>query len=157
MKNLFKKSLCTILLLSIALISTSCSVDKNKNLDKVEKEMKKVVTFEHMKRGNSKDIRRFYNLNIHDYDEIILYKPTSTMDVSEVLMVKVKDKSQIENVEDSIDSRINYQLNNFASYGPKQCDLVNNYELKVKGNFVFFAISQNAEEIKNAFLDSIRN
>ena len=39
MKNLLKKTLFTILLLSLSLISTSCSVDKNKNLDKVEKEM----------------------------------------------------------------------------------------------------------------------
>ena len=64
-------------------------------------------------------------------------------------------KSQIESLEDSIDSRINYQLQSFSGYGPQQCALVDDYELKTKGDFVFFAISENANEIKEAFLDSI--
>lgn len=150
-----KKNIFLLLLLLITSMTTACGVDNNKSLSNVEEDMIKITDFHNMKKATNKDIRRFYNINIHDYDEVILYKPKSTMDVNEVLMVKVSDKSQIDSLKDSIDSRITYQLNSFGSYGPKQCALVDNYELKSKSNFLIFAISENAEEIKDAFLDSI--
>ena len=60
--------------------------------------MKKEVKFEKMEKGDSKSLKRFYKLNANDYDGVILYTPKSTMDVNEVLIVKVKDKSQIESL-----------------------------------------------------------
>ena len=73
------------------------------------------------------------------------------MDVNEVLIVKVKDKSQIESLEDSIDSRINYQLQSFSGYGPEQCALVNDYELKTKGDFVFLLSLKMQTKLKKHF------
>ena len=153
--NLKKKLLVTTLLIT-TVITVGCGANNDKSVDQIETEMKQEVKFDKMEKGDSKSLKRFYKLNANDYDGVILYTPESTMDVSEVLIVKVKDKSQIEPLEDSIDSRINYQLQSFSGYGPEQCALVNNYELKSKGNFVFFAVSENAEQIKEAFLDSIK-
>ncbi len=151
-----KKKLLVATLLVTTVITAGCGVNNNKNIDQIEASMKQEVQFEKMEKGDNKSLKRFYKLNANDYDGVVLYTPKSTMDVNEVLIVKVKDKSQIESLEDSIDSRINYQLQSFSGYGPEQCALVNNYELKTKGNFVFFAISENAEQIKEAFLDSIK-
>lgn len=153
--NLKKKLLITTLLIT-TVITVGCGVNNDKSVDQIETEMKQEVRFDKMEKGDSKSLKRFYKLNANDYDGVILYTPESTMDVSEVLIVKVKDKSQIESLEDSIDSRVNYQLQSFSGYGPEQCALVDNYELKSKGNFVFFAISENAQQIKEAFLDSIK-
>ncbi|MCC3867766.1 DUF4358 domain-containing protein [Terrisporobacter mayombei] len=153
--NLKKKLLMTTLLIT-TVITAGCGVNKEKSVDQIETEMKQEVKFDKMKKGDSKSLKRFYKLNANDYDGVILYTPESTMDVSEVLIVKVKDKFQIESLEDSIDSRVNYQLQSFSGYGPEQCALVDNYELKSEGNFVFFAISENAQQIEEAFLDSIK-
>lgn len=153
--NLKKKRLMATFLIT-TVITVGCGVNNDQNVDQIETEMKQEVKFDKMKKGDSKSLKRFYKLNANDYDGVILYTPESTMDVSEVLIVKVKDKSQIESLEDSIDSRVNYQLQSFSGYGPEQCALVDNYELKSKGNFVFFAISENAQQIKEAFLDSIK-
>ena len=151
-----KKKLLVATLLVTTLITAGCGVNNDKSVDQIENSMKKEVKFEKMEKGDSKSLKRFYKLNANDYDGFILYTPQSTMDVNEVLIVKVKDKSQIESLEDSIDSRINYQLQSFSGYGPEQCALVNDYELKTKGDFVFFAVSENAQQIKEAFLDSIK-
>lgn len=156
MKINLKKKLLVATLLITTVITVGCGANNDKSVDQIETEMKQEVKFDKMEKGDSKSLKRFYKLNANDYDGVILYTPESTMDVSEVLIVKVKDKSQIEPLEDSIDSRINYQLQSFSGYGPEQCALVNNYELKSKGNFVFFAVSENAEQIKEAFLDSIK-
>ena len=150
-----KKKLFMATLLINNIITVGCGVNNDKTVEEIENSMIEKIKFEKMEKGDSKSLKRFYKLNANDYEGVILYTPKSTMDVNEVLIVKVKDKSQIESLEDSIDSRINYQLQSFSGYGPQQCALVDDYELKTKGDFVFFAISENANEIKEAFLDSI--
>lgn len=156
MKINLKKKLLVATFLITTVITVGCGVNNDQSVDQIETDMKQEVKFDKMKKGDSKSLKRFYKLNANDYDGVILYTPQSTMDVNEVLMVKVKDESQIQSLEDSIDSRVNYQLESFSGYGPEQCALVDNYELKSKGNFVFFAISENAQQIKEAFLDSIK-
>ncbi|MBN9647033.1 DUF4358 domain-containing protein [Terrisporobacter glycolicus] len=156
MKINLKKKLLVATFLITTVITVGCGVNNDQSVDQIETEMKQEVKFDKMKKGDSKSLKRFYKLNANDYDGVILYTPQSTMDVNEVLMVKVKDESQIQSLEDSIDSRVNYQLESFSGYGPEQCALVDNYELKSKGNFVFFAISENAQQIKEVFLDSIK-
>ena len=101
-------------------------------------------------------LKRYYGLNASDFDSVVLYTPESSMEVDEMLIVKVKDKSQIEGLEDAIDNRVNSQLQSFGSYGPEQCALLNDYELKTKGKYVFFAVSENAEDLKEAFKESIK-
>lgn len=151
-----KKNLLVSTLIVSAVVTVGCGVNNDKSLEEIETSITQEIKLDKMEKGNNKSLKRFYKLNANDYEDVILYTPKSTMDVNEVLIVKVKDKSQIESLEASIDSRINYQLQSFSGYGPEQCALVNDYELKTKGDFVFFAVSENAEEIKELFLESIK-
>lgn len=153
MKLKTKALITTILLTSI--LTVGCGVNNDMTVEEIENSMASQVKFEKMEKGDSKSLKRFYRLNANDYEGVMLYTPQSTMDVNEVLIVKVKDKSQIETLQDCIDSRISYQLQSFSGYGPEQCALVEDYELKTKGDFVFFAISENAQDLKEAFMNSI--
>ena len=147
-----------LILIAILVTTTivgGCGVNNNLTVEKIKDNISEVVDFDGMEKGDAKSLKRYYQLNINDYDGAVIYVPKSNMDVNEMLIIKVKDEEQISSLEDSIDSRINYQLQSFEGYGPEQCDLVNNYELKVRGNYVFFAISKNAEQLKDAFLKSI--
>lgn len=155
-KNINRRLLMVAMLLT-SIFTVGCRVNNDMTVEEIESDMGKEVKFEKMEKGDSKSLKRFYKLNANDYNGVILYTPQSTMDVNEMLVVKVKNKSQIESLQDSIDSRINYQLESFAGYGPEQVALVDNYELKTKGNYVFFAVSENAQELKKAFLDSIED
>lgn len=143
-----------ILTLTVLFIS-GCGINENKNLGDIEKDISSNVSLEKMEKGDSKTLKRYYGLNSNDLEEFVLYTPKSTMDVDELLIVKVKDSSQIESMQDTIDSRVNKQIESFSGYGPKQCELLENYEMKVKGNYVFFAVSENAQEMKDTFKDSI--
>lgn len=107
--------------------------------------------------GDSKTLRRYYGLNSNDYDEVCIYIPSSTMEVSELLVIKMKDSaSQADAIEASIDGRIQKQSDNFKDYAPKQYGIVQNYELSIKGNYVFFAISEDAHDMKKEFKDYIK-
>ena len=68
-----KKNIFLLLLLLITSMTTACGVDNNKSLSSVEEDMIKITDFHNMKKATNKDIRRFYNINIHDYDEIVDY------------------------------------------------------------------------------------
>ena len=129
---------------------------ENLSAKDIQKSIVETGLVKNMEDTGSKGLKRYYGLNSSDFDSVVLYTPESSMEVDEMLIVKVKDKSQIEGLEDTIDNRVNSQLQSFGSYGPEQCGLLNNYELKTEGKYVFFAVSENAEKLKEAFKEAIK-
>lgn len=149
------KSIVAILCSCIILVGCS-SVNENLTAKDIQKSIVDTGLVKGMEETGTKGLKRYYGLNASDFDSVVLYTPESSMEVDEMLIVKVKDKSQIEGLEDAIDNRVNSQLQNFGSYGPKQCALLNDYELKTEGKYVFFAVSKNAEKLKDAFKESVK-
>ena len=136
---------------------TGCTkVNDNLSASDIQKSIVDTGLVKKMEETGTKGLKRYYGLNAGDFDSVVLYTPESSMEVDEMLIVKVKDKSQIEGLEDTIDNRVNSQLQSFGSYGPEQCALLNNYELKTEGRYVFFAVSKNAEDLKEAFKEAIK-
>ena len=62
----------------------------------------------------------------------------------------------IDLLEESIDARVENQGNIFKDYAPEQYSIVQDYELYIKDNIVFFVISKNAESIKKNFKDILK-
>lgn len=153
----FKKIRTIAAILCSCVIFAGCSsVNDNLTAQDIQKSIVDTGLVKNMEETGTKGLKRYYGLNASDFDSVVLYTPESSMAVDEMLIVKVKDKSQVEGLEDAIDARINSQLQSFGSYGPEQCALVNNYELKTKGRYVFFAVSENAEGLKEAFKEAIK-
>jgi hypothetical protein len=67
-----------------------------------------------MKKGTTQDLKKYYSLNANDYEGISLYIPDDVMSVNEILVIKVKNESQIETVEKAVESRVNTQEKNFG-------------------------------------------
>ncbi|MDK2584765.1 DUF4358 domain-containing protein [Romboutsia sedimentorum] len=154
MNKKLKRSLISSIVMISMIFMSGCGNSQDKNLGDIEKDISSKVSLDKMEKGTSKTLKRYYGLNSNELEDFVLYTPKSTMDVDEMLMVKVKDESQIQSIEDVIDFRINKQLESFSGYGPKQCELLDNYEIKVKGKYVFFAVSEKAQEMKDAFKES---
>lgn len=145
-----------ILALLVVVLYGKLRVYKDVDLNKIGNTLlSKNKTAENFIKGDDKSLKRYYGLNEKDYDEVLYYKPKSNMDVDEVLVVKVNNKSQIDFIEDSMNSRIKSQENTFRDYAPEQYSIVKNNEMMIKGNYVFLAISKDAEKIKERFIDSI--
>ncbi len=160
MKDTNKRS-CVKLLLVIFLViifkgCATFSDTKNIPVNNIVKEIEVSYDLSSMRKGDSKSLKRYYGLNSNDLEEFCLYLPSSTMDVDEILIVKVKNKKQIESIEDSMDERANKQLEGFKDYAPEQANLIENNEIAVRGNYVIFVISKDAEEIKDKFKEVIK-
>lgn len=149
--------LILILVILVMVLYGKLRVYKDVPLDKVGGRITSTVKdSETFIKGDEKSLKRYYGLNEKDYKDVLYYKPKSNMDVDEVLIVKVNNKSQIDTVESSINSRIKSQENTFRDYAPKQYSIVKNNEMVIKGDYVFLAISENAEQIKEKFIESIK-
>lgn len=151
MKNL----IFFIILLSLLSI-TGCSTTKDISLKDIEESMSNSISFDSMKPGDKKTLKRFFGLNADDFEEVLIYQPTSTMDVDELLLIKVKDSSQLDTIENTMDSRVENQIQVFRSYAPKQASILENYIIKVKGDYIIYIVNENSDEILDAFIKSIK-
>lgn len=106
--------------------------------------------------NNTKSLKRFFSLNASDYEEVSLFSPSSSMDVEELLIVKVKSPEQVDIVETAIENRVDKQLQSFSGYAPEQCALLEDYVFKIKGNYIFYSVGEKAEEMKQIFVNSVK-
>ena len=115
----------------------------------------KVAKTEGMTKGTTQDLKKYYGLNSNDFDGVMLYIPDDVMSVNEILVVKLKDRSQAEEVEKAVENRRKTQKNNFEGYGVQQTKLINSSVMVSRGYYVLFTISEDADAIYEAFKKSI--
>ncbi|MCD7867813.1 MAG: DUF4358 domain-containing protein, partial [Clostridiales bacterium] len=100
-------------------------------------------------------VKRYYGLNVQDYDGVVLYAPEDNMDANELLLVRLADVSQSEDVEAAILERQQTQLNSFEGYAAEQTKLVQDYVLEIRGNYIFYMVGENVAQAQEAFLSCL--
>lgn len=111
---------------------------------------------EAVERGDSAKLRQIYGINVNDYEEVLLYAPVSNMDVEELLLVKVKENTQIEMLESAVSERIREQKVRFDGYGTNQMGLLEKAETVVLGNYILFIVSERSSEGKEVFCRALK-
>ena len=128
------------------------------NADPVEvaEAVVETIDMENMLEADNQLIKRFYGLDPASFEGCILYYPTTNMMAEEVLIVKLKDMSQQEQVRTAIEKRIQTQKTTFEGYGVEQFELLtNNAVIEVRGNFILFIVNADSAEAQKAFLKAI--
>ncbi len=153
-----KKIVVLLFILILALPCFGCYSAEQPPLSQVETELLAASqNLSGMEKGDGKALKRYYGLNINDYQEVLIYVPANYMDVPELLVIKVKDPAQLDLVEAAVDTRNAMQQESFGSYGPEQVALLDNYEFKIVGNTLFYCVSPDAATLKDTFVKSIKN
>lgn len=150
------KKLLIFILMFISLTFTACMTYKDIDLNIIENKLNTTIITETYSKGTSKELRRFFNLNSNNVVDYVIYTPAYTMDVNELLILKLKDTSNVDTIKDIIDARVESQIETFGSYGPEQCALLEDYILKSKGNYIFYCVSSDNEKIYEIFKESIK-
>lgn len=143
-----------MIILSMFTMSGCAKSYKNITTDEISNNI--LQKDENLQKSDKKMLKRLYGLNSDDYEEFSLCISKSTMEVNELLIIKVKDKNQIEAIECAMEQRVSNQLNNFGGYAPKQAKIIEDYELIARDKFVFLCIGENAENNKQIFIESIK-
>lgn len=150
-----------LVLIALAVILTFCCYGCHSvaqpSLSQVETDLLASTQNLGMQKGDGKALKRYFGLNISDFEEVVIYTPANYMDVSEILIIKARDAAQLDMVENAVDNRVAMQIESFGSYGPEQVALLENYEIKIIGNTLFYCVSPDASALKDTFIKSMNH
>ena len=98
------------------------------------------------------ELKRYYGIGRDDVEGFVLYGPVNSADVSEFLLVKVKDKDEMDRVRKAVEGRKYERLQTFSGAGGTQTQLLNDARLKVRGDFLFYCVGENADMYADSFV-----
>ena len=149
-----------VLVVAFMMIGIYTFTKKSDSSDISLKQLKEVLLplmeQQFMEAGNHAKFRQLYGLNANDYEEVLLYIPVSNMDVEELLIVKVKDSSQIKAIQSAIGERIAEQKTRFDGYGTNQMGLLEKAQQSVLGDYVLLVVSEQSSVVKEEFSKNLR-
>lgn len=106
-------------------------------------------------KGDQNTVKR--NLQIYEpMGEYVYFSSDSLMNVDELLILKTDNEDLLDTLEQAVERRLSAQKQNFKGYGQTQTELLENAVVEIKGNFFFYAVSENAEKWEEVFSASLR-
>ena len=117
----------------------------NKPFEEVSKSVEDSLDTEALTVQDAALFKRNFGLNAADYTGVMYYSSGANMSAEEVLLVKVKRDSQVQEVVDAIDERIQSRINDFEGYAPDEVKLLQDAGQSVRGTYIFYACSPDAD------------
>lgn len=151
--NILKYGMLLVIIVYVVLLLASQGGDAP--VKTVKKRVLAVMNTGGMKEAANRDFKRCYGLNANDYGEVVLYLPGDVMDVDELLIVRVKNGSQTEDVREAAKKRLDTQIESFEGYGARQTKLLKSAILEERGSYVFMAVGEDADKAYAAFKKSL--
>ena len=96
-----------------------------------------------------------YNFSSDEINELVSYQGSGATS-EEIVILQVKDKSQINDVKSKIDTRLAERKEAFESYLPEEVGKIDNNILKVKGNYVILCIANDTNTVNNVLNENIK-
>lgn len=126
-----------------------------KSFEEVAEGIESGIITENLVKQNTQALKRYYGLNSADYDGVLLYTSQDSISAEEILMVKTKTDRQVQKIRDAIQVRLDQRENNFENMAPNQLKILDKAQILVRGRFVFFVISEDAQEYSALFTKSL--
>lgn len=108
-----------------------------------------------MAEGDNQTLKRLYGLSANDYENVLLYYPTTNMGAEELLLVQLKDVSQQQSVQTAIENRLDTQKKSFDGYGVDQYAMLENAVVEVQGNYILLVVAADPAPVRKAFTGAL--
>lgn len=160
MINLLKlfniKFVITIIVCTITLGSLSGCFGKKDNVNslsatEIGEKIKHVTNLEKMKEGDNNKLQKLYNINADEVESFVLYTAPTNIKADEIVVMKVKDKKNVESIKKKISNRVEKKSRSFKDYLPDEYFLIEKHVLKTKDNCILLAISKDADKVEKTF------
>ena len=157
MKNKFGKykiielGCVAALIVFIICLIVSLSAGTSKSIQDISASSVKYATESKMKKRSTNDAAKTFGFEAEKAEGIVYYCNDSIMDVSEILIVKLKNPSDAKEFEQAVQKRVENQENLFKNYAPEQYALLQNSIIEADGNTIFYCTADNNKEIYNSF------
>lgn len=124
-------------------------------VSRIDDAFRSKTKIETMQKCNSRRLMQFMGLNASHYDGFLYYRSREALGVDEVLVVKVRQKSDLSAVEDAVEDRIDNQIRTYEGYGPEQVSRLQNAVVTKRGNYLFYATAKDPSVYEEVFLHVI--
>lgn len=114
-------------------------------LTEVEDALLQTSSIQDVAMSNSQQTARCLGLYPEDYKELYYWKSTDGMNVSEVAIAEAKDGDQAATIKAAFEQRLSDQKTAFNGYAPEQEAKLESAYLKVRGNYVFYAVGSSEQ------------
>lgn len=138
----------------IMFVTSECKVSEKSALEVAEGVIS-VMNLEGTSQQKSKQLKKQFSLNAEDFDSFVYYKSDDVMNVSELLIIKVKEPEQTDEIIKEIEKVLEDKRNLFESYAPEQSALLEKAIIETKQNFIFYAVGEDVSTAYSAFVNSL--
>ncbi len=151
-----------ILIIIIIFIGIETNLKKsnseiNINMQKLADDLINSQIFEdNLSTIDRESIIKRYNLNDDKIKDIVSYLGTGAT-AEEILIIEFLDKNYINEAEKSIKAKIDERKVDFQDYLPKEVFKLENYNLKVKGNYLILCISNDYDKAETIIKENINS
>lgn len=145
----------TFLLVVYLMLLLLYSSGSSKAFDKVAAKFEAGVTSDTLKKQSEQAVKRYYGLNSADFDGVLLYTSMDSISPEEILLVKTKNDRQIKFVRDAIWKRVESRKDSFENIAPEQLKVLDKAQISVRGRYVFFVVSPEAQTYSTLFTNSL--
>lgn len=144
-----------VLIIAFVVVLMLYNSGSSKPYEEVRQSLEAALDKESLTEQDQTALRKNFNLNAADYAGVMYYSTGANISAEEVLLVKVKNDSQVQEVTAAVDQRIESRINDFEGYAPDEVKLLENARRSVRGTYIFFACSPKADEYLSAFNSSL--
>lgn len=125
--------------------------DSGKSFSEVAAAVEASLNEESLQQADDQTLKKYFGLNAADYDGVLLYEATYNMSAEELLLIRVSDDSQLAEVEDAMNQRVEDRKNDFAGYLPEQEKLLEDAVVLTRGSYVLLVVSADSETYQREF------
>jgi len=149
-----------MVLLVVAMLAGCASMSqkeiKNPSVYEIDVMIKQSVDISTLEEAEYVKLKKLYGISKSEIDEFVFYRAPSNVKAEEILIIKVKDANQVENVKEKIDKRIARQAASFKDYLPSEYFLIEKSVIKVNNNYILLAVSKDSSKIALTFSESFK-
>ncbi len=149
------RGILILLLLAVVLYTQINNPSSKTPIEEVQASTIAGLDMSSMEEAPNRIFKRNYGLNASDYDGVVYYTGVNSLDVDEILIVKLADDAQSEELTEAINDRLETLKNSFENYGVDQYALLNASVLDVRGNYLLYVVHPEAVTADQGFRDSL--
>lgn len=146
-----------LIIVEIKITNKNLKAEININMEELATELIDAQIFEDSLDKIDKDtILKKWSFSTENIKDIVSYVGTGAT-AEEILIIELNDKKDADQIEKIIKDEIEERKEDFQNYLPKEVYKLENYNLKIKNNYIILCISNNydkADEIINKYIKS---
>ena len=155
MKERIKEILCVVLLVLFIVFISSESKISTKSAEEVFESVSKTFDISALSKQKNKKFSEEFSLPFEKYESVLYYASSSIMEVRELLIVKLRDTADKDELFAAVEKRTEEKTKLFEGYAPNEAELLKNYILTEKDGFVFFAVCDDTAKASAAFKSAV--